>query len=539
MKKRILFCGESSHIKSGFGNYTNEILSRLSKVPSYDVAELSCYRTPSIKKTESWKIYPAAVDRSHKLYQQFASNKSNVFGRWIFDYILLDFKPDIVIDIRDPWMFSYQESSPLRRFYHWILSPTYDSSPPKNDFLNLFANADTLSFHTNWAKEDYRRFSLCDKYTHIINDSVDTSTFKPIDHSKKYHKQIHGIDSNSFIIGSVMRNQKRKLIPDLFAILKNLLIRNNGSQQIYLYLHTTYPEVNGWDIPNLLLEYDVYHNVLFTYYCKLCEQYFVSKYKGFSSICQKCNNKNTIVSVTNGVSPQQMSQIYNLFDIYVQYSICEGFGIPQVEAASCGIPVITVDHGAMKEVGEKIGAKIVPIQTQFKELETGADRVYPDNKVCEKYIDEHIKLSKQEMGDIGIDTRKKLLDNYSWDITTKSIRAIIDNCKLTGDQGQWDAPSRNINKQTVQHNNSFRAIIYAIIDTTLKDPYLKKTTFVEQLLNNVNNGYVMSDAGMTPFNQNNGIQLLDGYINHAIMIEKIRMGIEKMPQEMTEIIQYD
>ena len=60
-KKRIMMVGESSHVKSGFGNYTKEILSRLYATNKYEIAELSCYRTPEDPKTEPWKIYPVAV----------------------------------------------------------------------------------------------------------------------------------------------------------------------------------------------------------------------------------------------------------------------------------------------------------------------------------------------------------------------------------------------------------------------------------------------------------------------------------------------
>ena len=40
----------------------------------------------------------------------------------------------------------------------------------------------------------------------------------------------------------------------------------------------------------------------------------------------------------------------NTFDLYVQYANSEGFGLPQVEAAGCGIPVASVDYSAMSSV---------------------------------------------------------------------------------------------------------------------------------------------------------------------------------------------
>lgn len=534
MKKKILFCGESSHIKSGFGNFTKEMVGRLHKNPNYSVAEMSCYRNSRIPKTQPWKIYPAAVTSDHALHKSYSALPSNVFGSWIFDYILLDFKPDIVIDVRDPWMFSYQESSPLRKYYHWLICPTYDSSPPKIEFITSFENSDTLCFHTEWAKKDYSKFSKS-KDSFVINDSVDTSVFKPIKRNKKSHKQLHGLDPDCFIIGSVVRNQKRKLIPDLFDVLSNVSATHNN---VFLYLHTTYPELNGWDIPNLLLEYKVYDKVLFTYFCKFCQKYSVSKYQGHISVCPLCNKKNAMCGVTNGVSDAEMSDIYNLFDIYIQYAICEGFGIPQVEAAACGIPLITIDSGAMGEVGKKLQAKMVPVKNTFKELETGAFRIYPDNSICVDYVKEYLEYSKPEINDISLSIRGNLIKNYSWDISYNNLKHIIDNIEMKELQGKWDAPNVVVDTKIVNENKDIRKKIYSIIDMIGKES-LKRTSMIDTIINDATNGYILTPSGIRPYSPENALKVMEAYINHANRLENIRLGKDKMPASMEDILNYE
>ena len=60
----------------------------------------------------------------------------------------------------------------------------------------------------------------------------------------------------------------------------------------------------------------------------------------------------------NPLPPQVMAQLYSTFDVLLNPSQGEGFGIPMVEAQACGVPVIATDHSAMKEVvgaGWKVG----------------------------------------------------------------------------------------------------------------------------------------------------------------------------------------
>ena len=41
--------------------------------------------------------------------------RTRAFGEKIFDDVCLDWKPDVVVDIRDFWMQSFIDESPLRQ----------------------------------------------------------------------------------------------------------------------------------------------------------------------------------------------------------------------------------------------------------------------------------------------------------------------------------------------------------------------------------------------------------------------------------------
>lgn len=538
-KKRILMCAESSHIGSGFGNYTKQILSRLHNTGKYEIAELACYRTLTTPKTEPWKVYPVAVNNKHPLYEEYISNDANQFGQWRFDLALLDFKPNIVFDIRDFWNFTYQETSPLRSFYHWLIAPTYDSSPQKIDTINLFYNTDTLGFHTEWAKNDlvHRLNYKGNNLGPIFSDAVDHNIFKPIQYSKKHHKIKYGISPDLFVIGSVMRNQKRKLIPDLLATFAKLHAKNDN---VVLYLHTSYPDGLCWDLPALLLEHNIAHRVLLTYTCLKCKKHFPSVFKGARTVCGGCGNLSALItSVRNPIEDNNLCEIYNLFDTYVQYAICEGFGIPPVEAAACGVPVITIDSGAMAEIGTNIGAELVSVERTFREQETNADRIYPNNNELLNILQKYVDMPIDELNNIGKASRNKCLSKYNWDYTSKVFEDVFDSVDISK-KNDWSCAKRNINTSYIAQNTmNHRQLIYDIIDNIICEPFLKQTNFIEELIKNASDGYVQNGNQSVPFDKSSYTKILEMYLKNKISIETIRTQPNiTLPDKLNDFFEY-
>jgi len=53
---------------------------------------------------------------------------------------------------------------------------------------------------------------------------------------------------------------------------------------------------------------------------------------------------------TGRVPDEDLVQLYNQAELFVYPSLFEGFGLPPLEAMSCGIPVIALDTSSLKEV---------------------------------------------------------------------------------------------------------------------------------------------------------------------------------------------
>ena len=73
------------------------------------------------------------------------------------------------------------------------------------------------------------------------------------------------------------------------------------------------------------------------------------------------NKVSEYIRVTNpfsiycGMVPKDMSQMYGSFDVLLNASQAEGFGIPIIEAAACGVPTIGTNFTSMPELIEGHG----------------------------------------------------------------------------------------------------------------------------------------------------------------------------------------
>ncbi|MFH1244382.1 MAG: glycosyltransferase family 1 protein [bacterium] len=84
---------------------------------------------------------------------------------------------------------------------------------------------------------------------------------------------------------------------------------------------------------------------------------------------------------TGRVSEEELESLYLGAGVYVQPSVTEGFGLPVLEAMAMGIPVISSDGGALREVVGEAGV-IIKLGNRFVErLAIAIKRVIDDKKL--------------------------------------------------------------------------------------------------------------------------------------------------------------
>ena len=545
-KRKILVCSEAVFSKTGFGKYYNEIITRLYNTNKFEIADFSGYAKINDPRNYSipWKFYTNCVEPNDPRQNEYLSDPTNNFGRWRFNKVLLDFRPDIVFSCKDIWMDLHIMDSPLRKFFHFAWMPTTDSEPIRSEWIEYMIGADAIFAYNDWSLNVMKEQSG-GKINAIKSapPGIDPTIFFPaINKIEQKKKMMFKPDIN--IIGMVARNQKRKLFPDLFIAFERFLnhcySENNKelAEKTYLFLHTSYPDA-GWAIPLLLKERNISHKVLFSYVCKDCKKWFPAFFSDARTVCPFCNNLSACMpNVEVGVDEKQLADIYRCFDLYSHLAICGGFEMPIVEAAACGIPCCSSNATAMIDVIKKVNGIPLKIREVFRELETGANRTYTDvDYVVNTWYDFLTSSDKykQEMSDKA---RQGVLDNYTWDATAKIWEDYLENCELTGEQGRWDSPPNIIYPRI---NNDFEKlsnkdfIKYLVCDIMNKpeDLYKFKTM---HLLSVLNYGAEIDGRKITKINRN---QVHQAYLNLVAQhnyYEEIRCGIRQLPKE--DFIEY-
>ena len=502
-KKRILLCCEATYLNTGYATYGREVMKRLYQSGKYELAELGCYDNGSDPRASTipWKFYPNAPDEKNQAQlQEYNSKATNQFGEWKFETVLLDFKPDIVFDIRDFWMVDFQERSPFRKFFHWAIMPAVDASPQNEQWLATYSNADAVFNYSDWGfnllKEESNGKINC---LGSASPSADAA-YQPVE-DRNQHRLSMGFEPDVKIVGTVMRNQRRKLFPDLFKTFRKFL-DISGRSDVFLYCHTSYPDV-GWDIPKLINQYGLSSKTLFTYVCMDCHRPFPAFFSDARTQCALCGGRNAgLSSVQRGVSYEFLSSIMNLFDVYIQYANSEGFGLPQVEAAACGVPVMAVDYSAMSSVIRKIKGEPLKIKGLYQELETGCERAVPDNDFAAEKLKEFFELSNEERIKKGMVCRKMFEEHYQWDKTAQKWADHFDSVEIKPEKQTWLSPPRiHSPPKEIPEGLGPKDYVQWLIVNVLGEPERLNSYMESRMIRDLNYGFHMEGTGGMYFNE--------------------------------------
>ncbi len=518
-KKRILFCTEATYLNTGYATYTREILNYLQSTGKYELAELSAYGSLEDPRSldVAWEFFPATLPKSasKEEHNTFASKHTNQFGEYMFPETCLKFRPDIVCDIRDFWMLEFQERSTFRPFYNWCIMPTVDAAPQATNWMETFKSADACLSYSDWSGEVLKKQS--NNAINYIGSAPPSAheAYSVIKDKTECRRDI-GIPEDVKLLGTVMRNQRRKLYPDLFCMFRKLLDSVDDPYNYMLYCHTSFPDM-GWDIPSLLQEHSLSSHVLFTYLCTKTNKPFATYFCGPKAVSPYTQDLDGVmVSVQNGLSYPQLSSIMQCFDLYVQYANSEGFGLPQVEAAAGSIPVASVNYSAMESVIEKLQGIPLQVKALYKEMETGCMRAVPDNDYAAREILDFLKLPEPMRKKVGFDIKQNFLEHYQWDKSGAMWEKCFDSFDIKEDKETWLSPPRIMKPKAMPSTDNFETVeqcVNWLFTEVLCKPELIGSQMHQRMVRDIMYGFTTAaTAGMY---ENDSSMMQDGNLKKA------------------------
>lgn len=521
---KILVVSEFTGLGStGYSNYYKEICTALHNA-GHQVVELASYgdnNDPSHLRYKAqcpWKVIlniPQKNQPDVKIYEEREKSHGDAkFGAWAFDVIAAQERPDVVLAVRDHWYDKFIIDSPAAPYYVSVLSPTVDCEWQKGDWIDTFGRADVITTYNEWSQNWLKTQYSCHNLVEYISPSA-ANEYKVQDKASCRKKV--GLPLDAKIVGTVMRNQRRKRFSELFETL-------TMCPDVCLYAHTGYPD-RGWDIPTLLLRYGVQDRVYFTYMCQNCPHFKAMKFCTRGPICEKCGAAMSTTSARKGLNNNDMAQIFGSMDLYLQPANSEGFGVPLVEAAKCGLKCVATDYSAMNDVVRKVGG--IPMAPLFldTELETSCKRAVIDIKLLASIINDPNSYDYKREDIAAIYNH-----NYSWDKTGKKWVDLINSIKPKNNWGTPPQVKQPLSYEQVMGlkgtNDEFMlaCILYVACCPKLLGSY--QHTY---MLDNLNSGYLMSgqdDSVMVPVDRK--------FIYN--MYRSIRENINKWESQKNEIL---
>lgn len=548
VKRKVLVNTEASWASTGYGVIGANLIKRLYDSGKYHIAEFSSFAGIGDPRDfpVKWKLYcnePSENDKEGR--RVYNTNESNKTGQWRFDKVLLDFQPDIVISFRDTTMEEYMSLSPLRKFFYQIIQPSLDSEPQIDTWTGYHMQADCILGYTNYALDVIRRESAGKaKIFKSAYIGVDQSIFKPLK-DKNQLRQFFWISPDANIIGMNGRNQIRKLFPELikaFVIYleKMSKLDQNTTNNSLLYLHTTLPDLRTWNINKLLVEYGVESKVLFTYNCTnpACGKYFPNKFQDVLTTCRFCGGEAILPRVNHNISSENLNQIYNLMDVYIQYANAGAIEMPLLEAASTGCNVMATDFAGQGDAVKRLGGVPINIKRTMRCINVDADRAAPDD---EHLADELVKLFRRPR-QINLRNGLKISDTvkkkFSWDKNADIWMQAIDNAVLTGYQGKW-ASQVPFNPPTheLPENIPIYYWVYNFIDLVLQEPDLKDTIFIDEMIKFVSSKARSSGNNIIPWGPEQVRNIMKSLFQNKLTVERIRIGEPMIKEDWLEYAQ--
>lgn len=263
----------------------------------------------------------------------------DAYGNDASAYYCHEFKADVLITLIDLWVLDpalgYMGNT------KWTpLFPIDHSDPIPSVVAERFAAAHRLLVYSQYAEREVKAYDggrYAEKVRYIPH-GIETSIYRPCnpDERRGFRQRLFGDwPADAFVVGMVAANKGypcRKSFPEAMEAFA-MFAANHPEARLYLHSYAGM-EFKGPDLQEM------------------------AKHFGIQDLTRLANPR---LLLGGAYSDEDMRQVYCAMDVLLAPSQGEGFGLPILEAQSCGTPVLSTDHSAMTEnVG--VGWRVKPLR---------------------------------------------------------------------------------------------------------------------------------------------------------------------------------
>jgi len=328
---KLLMMGNAPWVKSGYGKNIMNISLRLKD--KYELGILCSYGL--LGGEIDWngmKCYPAVPPKALSGEGSFLLPTLKTL-----DKIMKKGKYDASIFHFDIWVANSMICKGELKSRYISYCPV-DGDPISPLIIDGFSRADEVVVFCDWAEKILKEIDV--KST-VVPHGVDTKIYNPATKDKSEYKRKLGIPEDCTIFTIVGTNVgPRKGIQEAMESYGRFLKKNpEAKNNTRLYIHSdTAGSFFGYDLINLANLFEISENVIFTAGEDL-----------------------------QNVPEEAMADLFRASDVHVLTSHSEGFGMPLIESAACGIPSIATDFSSMTELVKGHG---ILVRVANKEIQT-------------------------------------------------------------------------------------------------------------------------------------------------------------------------
>lgn len=363
-KLKILWSSNAMWTTSGYASATRSVLPRIQKA-GFPTAMINFYGLEGgIKEENGIKMYP-------KMGLPYGEDALVNHSK--------DFEADISITWQDVWAMDMNWVNQVPRWIPWV---PVDREPMGYPLLDKLKSAHRILTCSKFGEKQIKDNGM---YATYIPCSVETSILKPSDAPKTDLRKSIGIPEDIFLFGMVSANKEVPPRKSFQEVLDAFKLFHDKHPKSGIFFHINKLQGYAFPIEEYAKMLGLEHSI-----------FYLDAYKQMYK-----------------VKESDMAGFYSMMDCLLLPSSAEGFGMPAVEAQSCGTPVIVNRFTSMPElvIEGKTGFVCEVAIKQFSPT-----MGYVGIPSVQSLYDQMEKVIRANRKQMALDAREHVLNTYDADL---------------------------------------------------------------------------------------------------------------------------